>query len=155
MPEGDEGGEESEDEAEKEGGRGEIRKGLEETKKRRDCFLLEYRGLFEPLLPERNYISKLAEKIEAKMKAAENVKEEVKKEEVKMEEVVVKPEEGVEKKETSAGETVELEMRDAPPSNEVKVEEKEVEEDLKVVEYKLLEKQPEGYGNTPSRSSYY
>jgi hypothetical protein len=42
--------------------RAEIRKTLEETKRRRDTFYVQYRELFEPLLPEKNYISKLAEK---------------------------------------------------------------------------------------------
>jgi len=42
--------------------RSEIRKTLEETKRRRDAFYLQYRDLFEPLLPEKNYILKLVEK---------------------------------------------------------------------------------------------
>ena len=37
----------------------EIRKTLEDTRRRRDNFYIKYRDLFEPLLPERNYISKL------------------------------------------------------------------------------------------------
>lgn len=42
--------------------RGEIRQALEETKKRREAFFLKNRELFENLLPESNYISKLADK---------------------------------------------------------------------------------------------
>lgn len=42
--------------------RGEIRQALEETKKKRDAFFLKNRELFEDLLPESNYISKLADK---------------------------------------------------------------------------------------------
>lgn len=39
--------------------RTEIRKTLEDTRRRRDNFYIKYKHLFEPLLPERNYISKL------------------------------------------------------------------------------------------------
>lgn len=39
--------------------RGEIRKGMEETVRKRERFLVTYGGLFEALLPEGNYIQKL------------------------------------------------------------------------------------------------
>lgn len=42
--------------------RGEIRQALEETKRRRDAFFLKNCELFENLLPESNYISKMADK---------------------------------------------------------------------------------------------
>jgi hypothetical protein len=57
--------------------RGEIRLGLEETKRKRDAFYIKYRSLFEPLLPERNYISKMVDKNE---RAEEPVKEQAAKE---------------------------------------------------------------------------
>lgn len=147
----DEEGEEWEEVEQEVTTRGEIRREVEETKKRKDAFLVEYRGLFEALLPERNYISKLVEKRAAAKVKAEEVKteddavkkdedthmkdEELKQEDVKGE-ITVKPE--------SSGaqlETVELEMRDAPPLVENVKQEKE---EYKVVPYQLLEKQPEG-----------
>lgn len=48
--------------------RGEIRKGIEETTKKRERFLVQYAHLFEALLPEGNYIQKLKGRL-AKNKA--------------------------------------------------------------------------------------
>ncbi|KAL7275407.1 hypothetical protein RUND412_001645 [Rhizina undulata] len=53
--------------------RSQIRKGIEETKKRKDAFLVKHHTLFEPLLPERNYITKLVDKLE-KISTAEEEK---------------------------------------------------------------------------------
>lgn len=56
-----------EDDGEEEGAltlRNEERRSLETTKRKRDQFYVHYRNLFEPLLPDRNYISKLVEKRE-------------------------------------------------------------------------------------------
>ena len=141
--------------------RGEIRKGLEETKKRRDAFLVHHRELFEALLPERNYIARMIEKkkaaAEAKVQASVEVKTEP---EVKLDSESkegtlvaqtsgtqlnggqpVKPEEPVKSEQP---ETIDLKMGGAPPPRAEVVEPKEEEKEYEVVPYKLLDQQPEG-----------
>lgn len=51
------------DESETKTVRGEIRKGIEETTRKRERFLVQYAHLFEALLPEGNYIQKLKGKL--------------------------------------------------------------------------------------------
>lgn len=72
------GGEEEEEEddgawGEEEKGtiRGQIRRGMEETGRKRERFLLEYGHLFEALLPESNYIAKLRAKYAARNEKVE------------------------------------------------------------------------------------
>jgi hypothetical protein len=128
--------------------RTEIRRTLEETKRKRDAFYVHYRDLFEPLLPEKNYISKLAEKrvpVAAALKDADVVMVDGPSELSKPEEVNGN---GQEKHDAEAAKpnNFELEVRNGPTDAQLET----VTEPVKypeVIPYQLLEKQPEKYVN--------
>lgn len=61
------------DESETKTVRGEIRKGIEETTRKRERFLVQYAHLFEALLPEGNYIQKLKVKLAVKNATSSDV----------------------------------------------------------------------------------
>lgn len=133
--------------------RTEIRMLLEETKRKRDEFYIKYRDLYEPLLPEKNYIAKLAEKRllesasnpdvtmkdspQIPVKAESNVTGEPNS--VKTEAPVngVKLEDGNAK--------FEVEVRDNVKAEDDQKERVETIKYPEVVPYELLDKQPKQY----------
>lgn len=133
--------------------RSEIRKTLDETKKKRDAFFIEYKSLFEPLLPEKNYISKMVERNEAgavRKQEVDVVMEDVSADQIKPEAEDAKTNGDIKLEATSVEVKLEeLEVRDA-----VKAEDKDsavkanvclTESIPRVASYELLEKQPEQY----------
>jgi hypothetical protein len=111
--------------------RAEIRKSLEETKKKRDAFYVKYRDLFEPLLPEKNYISKMIEKMGEKTMEEEEEEEE---EAMGVATVQIEVRDGGNKKpEETQSVTVATAVEATQPVAAAK----------EVVPYKLLEHQPE------------
>lgn len=109
----DDNGDDGADEPDKHTTRGQIRKGMEETLRKRERFLLDYGHLFEPLLPENNYITKLRAKYATKT-----------------EDPLVKTEENRDTPMSGGDET------------EVKQDEVAAPQDISAVPYKLLESQP-------------
>ena len=124
--------------------RSEIRRSLEETKKKRDSFYIKYRELFKPLLPERNYISKVVEKRAMEAVASESVDQQLRAE---MNDLIEgKPETTNGGVNTSAPITIDLEVRDLKMEDQQPEHAKyitKVLENTEVVPYKLLENQPE------------
>jgi SWI/SNF-related matrix-associated actin-dependent regulator of chromatin subfamily A member 5 len=107
----------------------EIRKSLEETKKKRDAFYVKYRDLFEPLLPEKNYISKMIEKMGEKTVEEEEEEEEA----IGVATVQIEVRDGGNKPEETQSTTVTTAVEATQPVAAAK----------EVVPYKLLEHQPE------------
>jgi hypothetical protein len=138
--------------------RQEIRRSLEKTKLKRDAFYLKYRHLFEPLLTERNYITKLAEKksLEVQGKLEDEKQEGVSitketNEKIQPDAIgapqnsqIIKPEESTSNVTESKRIEV-IEVRDI-----VKIENNPIygiknEDGLEVVPYELLKSQPEKF----------
>jgi hypothetical protein len=128
--------------------RTEIRKTLEETKRKRDAFYVHYRDLFEPLLPEKNYISKLVEKrvpVATAPRDADVVMADGPSEPVKPEEANGNGEEKHDA-EAAKSDKFELEVRDNLTDAQPATVTGPVTEPVKypeVIPYQLLEKQPE------------
>lgn len=103
--------------------RGEIRKGIEETMRKRERFLVQYGHLFETSLPENNYIQKLRAKF------------------------VVKKEKDAQDGEMKAEESRDTSMsgtEDTAAKPEEVIEKTNIPLVAEAVPYKLLEKQPSG-----------
>jgi hypothetical protein len=134
--------------------RTEIRQSLEETRRKRDRFFLKYQPLFQPLLPDRNYITKLVEKNAGISHSEEKEKPTVDGDATMVDATTdqVKEENAGVKKDDEQAKTNGVENGSTPdkPASEslengVKHEEPtERKEKEDVVPYKLLEKQPEG-----------
>ncbi|KAF8533614.1 SNF2 family N-terminal domain-containing protein [Trichophaea hybrida] len=132
--------------------RAEIRKTLEETKRKRDRFFVKYEELFKPLLGERNYISKMVEK------QREGNEEQAEKEAEEMNTARIEVRDGNEGEKQPEAVT-DIETAQPPPQlvngNEGEKQPEEAVADIEsaqppppqlvddVVPYKLLDKQPE------------